>query len=257
MRSAGAAAAGNRLTVSPLGVLQVDAPAGPLPPASRLACELEWFDALNASSNILSIWEPQRALAVTALEAAMPNFAVAAEAAEGRGFAVHVRRSGGGCVCLGPGTLVISHLYGATCDDIDRSYRDFAAKLITAIARVHIPLRIGQVSGAYCDGRFDLNWNGLKVGGIAQRRRARAGNSNVWVHAVLSVEADSLRLPLEVATFYSDLGSERRVRDAATTALACCVSSTRPSAAVTADLMSRCTAAIVHVFGVTAARNDA
>ena len=256
MNVALASATGNRPAVSPGGALLVDAPTGPQPTALRLLRELEWFEALTPSANTLSIWQPQRALAVTALEAAMPHFATAAEASERRGVAVLVRKSGGGCVCLGPGTLVISHLYGATCNDIDRSYRNFAAKLIAAIARARIPLRIGQVAGAYCDGRFDLNWNGLKVGGIAQRRRARAGGSNVWVHAVLSVEECSLGLPLEVAAFYRDLQSDRRVR-AATTALACCNPAARRSDADASDLMSRCIREIVHVFGVSAARGEA
>ena len=256
MSRAGVSAAGATLTGSPVSALQVELAAEPQPAAQRLAQELEWFDALDASSNTLSIWQPQRALAVTALEAAMPNFAAATQAAQARGFAVQVRKSGGGCVCLGPGTLVISHLYGASGDDIRRSYRDFAAKLITAIARVRIPLRIGKVAGAYCDGHFDLSCNGLKVGGIAQRRRARAGNANVWVHAVLSVEARSLGLPMEVAAFYRDLQSDRHLRDAATTALACCIPAARSGADAAADLMSRCMAEIVHVFAVSAARGE-
>lgn len=255
MNVAVASAAGAPPAASPTAALQVESPLGQQPTALRLARELEWFDALTPSSNLLSIWQPQRALAVTALEAARPHFAAAAEAAERRGVPVLVRKSGGGCVCLGPGTLVISHLHGSTCNDIDRTYRDFAAKLIVAIARVRIPLRIGQVPGAYCDGRFDLSWKGLKVGGIAQRRRARAANSSVWVHAVLSVQEVSLGLPSEVAAFYRDLKLDRPVRDA-TTALACCNSAARPDAEVAPDLMSRCIREIVHVFGVSTLRAE-
>lgn len=98
MSKAGTSAAGDMLTGSPVRALQVEAAAEPQPAARRLACELEWFNALNASSNILSIWQPQCALAVTALEAAMPNFTAAANAAKGRGFTVQVRKSGGGSV---------------------------------------------------------------------------------------------------------------------------------------------------------------
>lgn len=236
--------------------MQVDLPSGPQSAARQLAREWDHFDTLTPTTNRLSIWQPQLTLAVTALEAAMPRFATAAEAAERRGVSVLVRKSGGGCVCLGPGTLVISHLYGSKGDDIDRSYRDFAAKLLTAIARVHVPLRIGQVDGAYCDGRFDLSWNGLKVGGIAQRRRQRVGHANVWVHAVVSVEERSLGLPREVAAFYRDLNAERRVRDA-TTALACCAPVARRGGDDSSDLMVRCIREIVHVFSVAAARSDA
>jgi hypothetical protein len=76
------------------------------------------------------------------------------------------------------------------------------------------------------------------------------------VHAVLSVESCSLELPLQVTAFYRDLKSDRCVLDAATTALACCHSASQPAAEATATLMSRCTAEIVRVFGVSAARGE-
>ncbi len=254
MSAAGALAAGEPQAGSPPFPLIVDAPPELQATAQRLELELDWFHRLSETASILSIWQPQRALAVTALEAAMPNFSAAADAAARRGFPVQVRRSGGGCVCLGPGTLVISHLYCSAMSDIDRSYRDFAARLIAATARLGIVLRVGQVPAAYCDGRFDLGWNGLKVGGIAQRRRARVGVSNVWVHAVLSVEERSLAYPPQVTAFYRDLGSDRIARHTLTTALERCACAVHAGAEGASDLLARCTDELAHVFTAAAAR---
>ncbi len=122
---------------------------------------------------------------------------------------MHVRASGGGAVCLGPGSLVVSHFYRSHRNDIDSSYRQFAGFLIEAAAALEVRLHAERVVGAYCDGRFDLVGERRKVGGIAQRRRWREGVAHVWIHAVLAVEADSLAYPEAVRDFYADLGSPR------------------------------------------------
>ncbi len=205
-----------------LPALQVTAPEGEQPAARQLEWELAEFNALRPGRAQLCIWQPQPALVVTALEAAAPGFERAAAAAAGRGFPVHVRRSGGGCVALGPGTLVVSHLYCADAG-VERAYRDFAAKLLAAGLRLRAPLRIGQVAGAYCEGRHDLSCRGLKIGGMAQRRSAGTGAQRIWVHAVLSVDVRAADYPLEVQAFHRDLGSPRPPQPALTTVLARCV----------------------------------
>jgi lipoate-protein ligase A len=210
----------------------------------QLRIEQEIFDSLAGARPQLRLWQPLPALIVTLAEANQPNFAVAAARATARGIPVEVRRSGGGAVCLGYGMWVVSHFYTSKVNEIDSSYRHFADALIGAIVRVGITLADGQVAGAYCDGKFDLAWRGMKVCGMAQRRRWRDGKSHVWIHAVLAVEQEALRYPAEVARFYSDLGSSRVADPDNTTCLWDCL----PMRAREPELLRRCGDAIATAF---------
>jgi lipoate-protein ligase A len=192
----------------------------------------------------LRLWRPLPALIATLGEANRPDFAQAAALSHARGVPVHVRQSGGGAVCVGPGSLVVSHFYRSPSNDIDASYRQFAGSLTEAVVALDVTLREEHVLGAYCDGRFDLAWQGRKVGGIAQRRRWREGVAHVWIHAVLAVDAVSLRYPQAVSKFYADLGSPRIADPGRTTTLSHCL----PVEAGVGDLMSRLGDAIVRVF---------
>lgn len=218
--------------------------AAPRAPDAQLTIEQEIFDSLASVSQRLCVWQPQPALIATTSEANQPAFAAAAACAKNRGLPVHVRRSGGGAVCLGPGTLVVSHLYSSAHNDLSASYREFAGALMAATATVGVSLSGEHVARAYCDGRFDLAWRGLKVGGIAQRRRMLDRTAHVWIHAVLSVERQSLRYPQAVADFYSDLGSTRIADPRLTTCLADCL----PPHASQQGLLQRCGAAIARAF---------
>jgi lipoate-protein ligase A len=230
------------------GPFVVDQRSSPCGAAEQLSVEQEIFDSLPKVSQRLRIWQPLPALIATTAEARLPTFAAAVARAEDRGLPVHVRRSGGGAVCLGPGMLVVTHLYTSLQNDIDGSYREFARSLMRAISTLGVSLVDAHVSRAYCDGRFDLAWRGLKVGGVAQRRRMLAGMTRVWIHAVLAVERESLRYPEAVAEFYADVGSSRVADPRSTTSLSECL----PPRASAADLLLRCGAAIAGAFGTPA-----
>lgn len=211
--------------------------------AQRLEWELELFKRLRVGAGHVSIWQPQAALTVTASEALLPRFEQAAAGAARRGFPVHIRNSGGGCVCLGPGMLVISHLYCATDQGIERAYRDFAAKLLAAASRLRVALRLGPVAGAYCEGRHDLSCGGLKLGGIAQRRGASGAAARIWVHAVLAVEECAADYPLQVQAFYRDLQSGRSAGPDLTTVLQRCAPPRK-----SADLTHRLREDLIRLF---------
>jgi len=228
--------------------MALDPHPAPCGAAAQLTIEQTLFDSLPASSPTLRVWQPLPALIATSAEAAMPAFAPAAARASARGLPVHVRRSGGGAVCLGPGMLVVTHLYTSAHNDINRSYRKFAEKLLTAIADVGMHLAYEHVPQAYCDGRFDLAWQGRKVGGIAQRRRVLEGRAHVWIHAVIAIERQCLRYPEAVTTFYAELGSSRVADPRSTTSLSECL----PPGVTPTGLMQRCCAAIIRAFDAPA-----
>ena len=216
--------------------------------AEQLALEQSLFDSLPRAQACLRIWQPSPALVVTTAESTLPAFAAAAAQAVNRGLQVHVRRTGGGAVCLGPGMLVVTHLFTTWKNAVDDSYREFAEVLIRAVSRLGIALDTGQVTAAYCDGKFDLAWRGLKVGGIAQRRRMIGGMVHVWIHAVIAVDKSCRHYPRAVAEFYSDLGSSRRADPLSTTSLAECL----PPRAAAADLLMCCATTISAEFAESA-----
>jgi len=223
--------------------MTVDRITAPCAAAAQLLIERRLFDALAHSSHRLRLWQPLPALIATLAEASRPGFARASARAGERGLPVHVRCSGGGAVCVGPGSLVVSHLYRSPHNDIDASYRQFAGLLRQAIAALAVSVTQEQVAGAYCDGRFDLAWQGRKVGGIAQRRRVQNGSAHVWVSAVLAVEARALRYPEAVRDFHADLGSPRVPDPGRATTLAHCLPDHDAQ-----DLLRRVGDAIVRAF---------
>ncbi len=210
----------------------------------QLQIEQDVFESMPGAVPRLRIWQPLPALVVTTAEASHAAFGAAASRAAARGVPVAVRRSGGGAVCLGPGMLVVSHFHTSMHDDIDASYRSFARRLMAAVQVVGVVLTEEHVARAYCDGKFDLAWCGLKVGGMAQRRRSRDGASHVWIHAVIAVEPESLRYPEEVAQFYSDSSMPRIADPSRTTCLSLCM----PSESRAPGLLRRCGDVIAGSF---------
>jgi lipoate-protein ligase A len=213
-------------------------------PREQLLAEYAAFESLSRGEERFAVWQPQCALIATSAEANSAHFAAAVAAARVRGMPVYVRRSGGGTVCVGPGVLVVSHVYTSDRIDIEESYRRFAHSLTTGIAQVGVKLSEGRVLNAYCDGSFDLAWRGLKVGGIAQRRSLCASLNRVWIHAVLSIESESGRYPAEVARFYRDLRAPRHTDPRSAATLSDCMTpAPRPG-----ELLPRCSDAIAAEF---------
>lgn len=248
------AAAGGAAGLRPL---RVRAYPGLCDAALQLPEERALFDALESGDSWLLVWQPRAALIVTAAEAALDRFSAAAERARRRGLAVHVRATGGGAVCLGPGMLVVSHLYAARpgIDDtgIDPCYAQFAGTLLAALAFTGAALSVARVPDAYCDGRFDLSGRGRKIGGLAQRRRPVGGATRIWVHAALSIEVQARHYPEEVGRFYADLGLPRVVRTERTTTLADCLDDAEPSGRAPAgrarpELLQHASMAIERAF---------
>jgi len=105
-------------------------------------------------------------------------------------------------------------LYTALCEPVRLALGDFG---LTA--------RYGEVPGSYCDGRFNLNVQGLKVTGTALRiafapENPRGVQSGVMAQAMIMIEADAGALTEVVNTFYREAGGERQFDPAVSAAVA-------------------------------------
>ena len=120
----------------------------------------------------LILWQSAPAVVVSRSDQRLPRFADAAEQMAKRGWPVVLRRSGGTAVPQGPGMLNISWLTapGEGPTGLRKDYDRFAQLLLRGLAFTGLDLSMGANAGSWCDGDFNLQCNGLKVGGTAQRR---------------------------------------------------------------------------------------
>lgn len=140
-----------------------------------------------------------------------PGYAEACVASGRRGWPVTLRQSGGGITPQGPGVVnlalsfrnqrpgqrSIPAAYGAICDPLKY-----------AAAALGISCDIGEVSGSFCDGEYNLQSGGRKFVGTAQRWRKGAA----LCHALILTDATLGPIVEKVAELSADLGRQDRFR---------------------------------------------
>jgi lipoate-protein ligase A len=68
----------------------------------------------------------------------------------------------------------------------------------------------GWNPGAFCDGEYNVQWNGKKFAGTAQRlRKCRDGRSSVLAHALMLIKPPS-RDAIDALNLFLDLMNEPR-----------------------------------------------
>ncbi|SDG93290.1 octanoyl-[GcvH]:protein N-octanoyltransferase [Aneurinibacillus thermoaerophilus] len=93
-----------------------------------------------------------------------------------KGYLPIVRNSGGAAVVLDAGVLNLSLILPAedAFADIHAGYRTMAEFIRLMLEPYGVRVETGEVAGSYCPGDFDVNIDGRKFGGLAQRRRRGA-----------------------------------------------------------------------------------
>ncbi len=140
----------------------------------------------------ICIRQDPQSLVVTRREARMQNFAQASQTLAAHGWPVAVRCSGGSCVPQGPGVINLSiiHPHCKTWSLKD-GYQLLDRLLKGFLASCGLQATTGEVSGAFCDGRYNLQVDGRKIVGTAQRwAGAYRSQAAVLSHACLLVDLD-------------------------------------------------------------------
>lgn len=169
---------------------------------------------------VARIWENPQCLVVTRRETRFPQFDDACAQLAGKGWPVLVRESGGTCVPHQPGILHFSLIYPQATPRskrLDDAYEALCEPIRRALIKLGLTPEYGETEGSYCDGNFNININGLKITGTAQRIVGAPANcenesvkSAVLAQAMIVVDADAEAGTEWVNRFYQYAGNERR-----------------------------------------------
>ncbi|MBY4675105.1 lipoate--protein ligase family protein [Marinobacterium arenosum] len=184
--------------------------------------------AAGLSGPLARLWENPRSLVATRRETRLPQFAEACRRLAAEGWPVLGRDSGGTTVPHEPGILHFSLIFPQYQDshfDLELIYQALCEPIRLALAELGLDAEYGAVDGAYCDGRYNLVVDGLKVTGTAQRlvgsrARERGISGGVLAQAMLMVECDAARGTEQVNRFYRLAGDPRQYDPAVSTCIA-------------------------------------
>ena len=165
----------------------------------------------------LLFWRPSdRALVMPRRMSRLPGFIKASESLADSGWPILLRETGGEPVPQSSATVNIALIYAQPSTDLDRD------RIETAYRRLCQPIldvlgngaSLGEVDGAFCDGRFNVNFNGRKMVGTAQRWRASQGGLRpvVLAHGALLVDDEREQMVAAVNRFNVLCELDSRVR---------------------------------------------
>ena len=172
----------------------------------------------NPDQRHLWFWESPRCLVAPMNLKNRPLFKHASEQMLQEGWQVNVRSTGGDVTPQGPGIINLSHIYAnppGSMIDLKEEYDKLCAPIEKALGQ---GASRGWQSGAFCDGAYNVQWNGLKFAGTAMRiRRCKTPERQtaVLAHAIMLTEAISDEAIEAINRFLSLLGEERQIDIAA------------------------------------------
>lgn len=168
----------------------------------------------------LLFWQPtDRALVMPRRLSRLPGFDVASEASAAAGWPVLLRETGGEPVPQSSATVNIALVYAPPRSEgdhgrIETAYRRLCDPICQLLTQLGGASSLGEVEGAFCDGRFNVNLDGRKMVGTAQRwRQSKGGQRPVGlVHGALLLDDEREVMAMAVNRFNQACGLEQRVR---------------------------------------------
>lgn len=135
------------------------------------------------------------------------------------GWPILLRETGGEPVPQSPSTVNIALVYAPLRSEgdhgrIETAYRRLCEPIGDLLTALGGSASLGEVDGAFCDGRFNVNLNARKLVGTAQRwRQSQGGQRPVGlVHGALLVEDERESMVAAVNRFNQRCEQEQRCR---------------------------------------------
>lgn len=168
----------------------------------------------------LLFWQPSdRALVMPRRLSRLPGFEAACQASAENGWPVLLRETGGEPVPQSAATINIALVYAPPRSEgdhgrIETAYRRLCDPICTLLTELGGNASLGEVEGAFCDGRFNVNLDGRKMVGTAQRwRQSKGGQRPVGlVHGALLLDDERESMVQAVNRFNEVCGLDQRVR---------------------------------------------
>ncbi|HEX8542169.1 MAG TPA: lipoate--protein ligase family protein [Pseudomonas sp.] len=168
----------------------------------------------------LLMWRPlDRALVMPRRMSRLPGFTEASETLADSGWPILLRESGGEPVPQSSATVNVALVYAQPASDLDRdrieiAYRRLCQPILDVLSELGGAASLGEVEGAFCDGRFNVNLDGRKMVGTAQRWRQSQGGTRpvVLAHGALLMDNERQEMAAAVNRFNEICELEQRVR---------------------------------------------
>ena len=146
-------------------------------------------------------WRPtDHALVMPRRMSRLDNFEAACSELAIAGWPVLLRETGGEPVPQSHSTVNVALVYVAPRSEgdhgrIENAYERLCLPLCDVLREWGGVASVGEIDGAFCDGRYNVNLNGRKLVGTAQRWRQGLGGKRpvVLVHGALLLDNDGSR----------------------------------------------------------------
>lgn len=212
------------MATRPTGAVEHSVNIDRLDTGAALDWEARLFEDVSRhpEKRFLRCWEGTQSLVVPKKLAALPAFPAVADRMTRAGWPVHVRATGGDATPQGPGILNVTHVYTWASDgvfDIEGAYDRLCAPIENALGP---EASRGWQPGAFCDGAYNVQWQGRKFAGTAMRFRAgREDKSNhtVLAHALMLMAPPGPEVIDAINELLSGLDQDRRIQAEAHTGL--------------------------------------
>jgi len=168
----------------------------------------------------LLFWRPNdHALVMPRRLSRLEGFIEASETLADMGWPVLLRESGGEPVPQSPATVNVALVYVQPKSDLDRdriekAYMRLCQPMLDVLSELGGAASLGEVEGAFCDGRFNVNLDGRKMVGTAQRWRQSQGGQRpvVLAHGAMLLDNERADMVNAVNRFNQMCDLEQRCR---------------------------------------------
>ncbi|WP_025113534.1 lipoate--protein ligase family protein [Pseudomonas sp. H1h] len=168
----------------------------------------------------LLFWQPSdRALVMPRRLNRLPGFEHACDIYAAAGWPVLLRETGGEPVPQSASTINIALVYAPPRSEgdlnrIETGYRRLCDPICELLDELGGTSSLGEIDGAFCDGRFNVNLDGRKMVGTAQRwRQSQGGQRPVGlVHGAMLIDNERESMVAAVNRFNQACGLAQRVR---------------------------------------------
>ncbi|WP_087021847.1 lipoate--protein ligase family protein [Thaumasiovibrio subtropicus] len=145
-------------------------------------------------SQVLMLWQAKSSTLVLPAGKKWPISHTLTSALKTSGWDLYSRKTGGAPVPQRPGIINLSYIYSLESHqeyDIRATYLHLCRILQSFFERFGVKTDIHATPGSYCDGDYNLNINGKKIVGTAQRvLLKKEGGRVVLSQACILIDAD-------------------------------------------------------------------